>query len=279
MAIVMTYYYIHVFILIFFSLDNLISTAFHSIKEEKHEKADVSSAELAAEIDAAIAEAKTLPEMLALAERQPIHRKQALRIVSILSEWTQSDRIKVSDFENDARFLNICRLLGKKVDQLKVAGPIRPDPASRGTFQTEDLSLVMSVAGDDEAAKLVGSISLPQMVTVLTALSQKKRRSTPLLRSLSYNISNSTGKLNLKLCADVLYSMATLNFTDAVLVARVSGDIQNELPKNEDRPAVVGSIITSLGLLRHRDTGMHIRDRLTSCNAHLKSTLISIFQI
>lgn len=235
--------------LTFIISDNLISTAFLTIKGEKQP----SSAENDAVIDEAITSAKSLPEMLAITDQLTIQRKHALRIVSVLSEWTQNNRIKVSEFENDVRFLSICRLLGKRVDQLKTG---KSSPTSNTSFRTDDLSLVMSVAGDDEAAKLVGSISLPQMVTVLTALSQKKRRSTPLLRSLSYNICNSTGKLDLKQCADVLFSMATLNFADAVLVARVSGDIQNELPKNEDRPAVVGSIITSLGLMKHRDTGI-----------------------
>lgn len=55
--------------------------------------------------------------------------------------------------------------------------------------------------------------------------------------------------------------MTSLNFVDTVLVARISADIQSELPKNKDRPAVVGSIITSLGLMKHKDTGMYCRFR------------------
>lgn len=218
----------------------------------------------AAEIDDAIKKAATLPEMLSIAGRSGIQRNHALKIVSTLSEWTQTARVRVTEFENDARFLGLCRLLGRS-DINNAPNYKKPIAAAQvnPAFQTEDLNLVMGVAGDDEAAKLISSISLPQMVTVLSALSQKKRRSTPLLRSLAFNISNSSGTLNLKQCADVLYGMATLNFTDSVLVARISMDIQSELPKNKDLPAAVGSIITSLGLLKHRDTGK------CSCNNKL----------
>lgn len=194
--------------------------------------------------------------MLSIAGRSGIQRNHALKIVSILSEWTQTARVHVPDFENDARFMGLCRLLGRSEAK---QSPYYRKPATvaqvNPAFQTEDLNLVMNVAGDDEAAKLISSISLPQMVTILSSLSQKKRRSTPLLRSLAFNISSSSGTLNLKQCADVLYGMATLNFTDSVLVARISMDIQSELPKNKDLPAAVGSIITSLGLLKHKDTG------------------------
>lgn len=189
--------------------------------------------------------------MLSIAGRPGIQRFHALKIVSTLSEWTQLKRVHVREFENDARFLGLCRLLGRSEVNQSPSFKHKDYPM----FQTEDLSLVMGVAGDDEAAKLISSISLPQMVTVMSALSQKKRRSTPLLRSLAFNISSSSGTLNLKQCADVLYGMATLNFTDSVLVARISMDIQSELPKNTNLPAAVGSMITSLGLLKHKDTG------------------------
>lgn len=115
--------------------------------------------------------------------------------------------------------------------------------------------MVMSVAGDDEAAKLLTTISLSQMIRVMSALAAKKRRSTPLLRSLAYNISSNSERLDLKQCADLLYAMAVLNFPDSVLIARVGMDIQHGLVENTDKPAAVGSIVTSLGLLKFRNAG------------------------
>jgi len=49
--------------------------------------------------------------------------------------------------------------------------------------------------------------------------------------------------------------MSTLNFQDSVLGAKVCADVQTALPKNVEKSAVVGSIITSLGILRYRDLG------------------------
>jgi hypothetical protein len=90
-------------------------------------------------------------------------------------------------------------------------------------------------------------------IQVMSALAQKKRRSTPLLRSLAFNISGSSEQLDMKQCADVLYSMAVLNFSDPVLVSRICSDVETGLGSNEDKSAVVGSILTSLGILKYRD--------------------------
>lgn len=90
----------------------------------------------------------------------------------------------------------------------------------------------------------------------MTTLSHKKRRSTPLLRSLAYNICRSTTKLDVKQSADLLYSMNMLNFPEPVLLERIGNDIIEVLNTNNDRSAVVGSILTSIGLMRYKDIGM-----------------------
>lgn len=77
--------------------------------------------------------------------------------MSILSEWCSSGKAKLSDFETDPSFIRLCRILTKGVH-------IKPEP--KFTVKSEDLSVVTNVAADDEAAKLVGGISLPQMVKV-----------------------------------------------------------------------------------------------------------------
>lgn len=161
--------------------------------------------------------------------------------------------MQLADFENDARFIKLCRLLGRAVPKQTAASAAHQSKIAG--FRTDDLNTVIGVAGDDEAAKLIASISIPQMIKVMSALAQKKRRSTPLLRSLAYNISNNSEQLDLKQCADLMYAMAVLNFPDTVLIGRISMDVQSGLAQNLDKPAAVGSIITSLGLLKYRDAG------------------------
>lgn len=117
----------------------------------------------------------------------------------------------------------------------------------------EDLNTVLSIAGDDEAAKLIANLNLSQMVKVMSSLAGRRKRCLPVLRSLSYNISINNSQLDLKQCADILYAMAILTFPDTVLTVRVCNDILTGLKMNKDKPAVVGSIMTSLGLLKYRD--------------------------
>jgi hypothetical protein len=179
--------------------------------------------------------------------------------VSILAEWSSINKAKLTDFENDSRFTKLCRVLGRTIN-LKGGNGATGIPPTNGNkmkkiagFRTDDLNVVLGVTGDDEAAKLVASITLPQMVKVMKSLSQRKRRSTPLLRSLAYNMSSKDQTLDLKQCADVLYSMASLNFPDPVLIAKICDDIQLGMKEPLEKSSVIGSITTSLSLLKYRD--------------------------
>ncbi|XP_055903869.1 FAST kinase domain-containing protein 4 [Eupeodes corollae] len=256
----------------------IVAAAFESLKEDDNakpaaEQAGTSSASAAAvaansakinNIDERILNAKTVNGLLSVSENSTtISRKHALKIVSILAEWSSANRVRLSEFENDSRFIKVCKILGKNFPK---NGNVLANSTSTSTtynnnnnsnkrisgFRTDDLNTVLGVAGDDEAAKLIASISVPQMVKVMSTLAQRKRRSTPLLRSLAYNISSSTDPLDIKQSADVLFAMASLNFQDSVLAAKICSDIQAVLPKT-DKSAVVGSVLTSLGILKYRD--------------------------
>lgn len=89
---------------------------------------------------------------------------------------------------------------------------------------------------------------------MLSTLGAKKRRSTTLLRSLAFNIGRSSEKMDIKQYADILYALAVLNFPDEVLLEKVGADLRSILTQN-DRPSVIGSILTSIGILRYRDPG------------------------
>lgn len=237
----------------------MVAAAFENLKNDSSSgTSKKSSAGSNSNIDERIHNAKTINGLLSVAEGSAsLTRKHALRIVSILAEWSTVNRVKLTEFENDSRFLKVCRMLGRTGKNVNGAGNDNENKRISG-FRTDDLNTVLGVAGDDEAAKLIASISLPQMVKVMSALASRKRRSTPLLRSLAFNISSSTENLDLKQCADIFFAMATLNFQDSVLAAKVCADIQAALPKNNEKSAVVGSILTSLGILKYRDLGEYL---------------------
>jgi hypothetical protein len=88
-----------------------------------------------------------------------------------LSEWSSIDRAKLSEFENDARFVKLCRTLGRTAGKSTNNGMANKNGGNGNTkkitgFRTDDLNTVLGVTGDDEAAKLISSITLPQMVKV-----------------------------------------------------------------------------------------------------------------
>ncbi|KAG5882845.1 hypothetical protein JTB14_022356 [Gonioctena quinquepunctata] len=198
--------------------------------------------------DSRLDKATTVDELLSVSEGNGVSTRHALKVVSVLADWTTSGKVTLKDFETDPRFVRLCRILTKTAGNQKTSRAVMS--------RSEDLSTVLSITADDEAAKMVGSITLAQMVKVMSTLSIKKRRSTLLLRALAYNITGSTDQLNIKQCSDLLYSMATLNFPDENLLSRVGSDICIELEKNVKRGSVVGSILTSLGLLKYKNPAL-----------------------
>lgn len=192
--------------------------------------------------DRRIQEAKDVNELLSISNGVGITRRHALKVVSVLADWTSNGKVSLSDFETDNRFIKLCKLLTKNVRTTNTSS------------KSEDLSVVMHVTEDDEAAKLISTITLPQMVKVIQKMAEKKHRSPVLLRSLAFNITKSTDDLSLKESADLLYSMAILNFPDENLLQFVSKCIVANLEQSLRKSTLVGSILTSLGFLRYKST-------------------------
>ncbi|XP_052866078.1 FAST kinase domain-containing protein 3, mitochondrial [Anopheles cruzii] len=231
----------------------IVAAAFASLRNEDtgKEEAILPSADSKQDIlvDEMILKANTVAELLAVADATKVNRKQALKIVSILAEWSSIKKANLSDFEADARFVSLCSLLGRTGR----AGKAPLKIAKRKELMGDDLNTVLEIAANDEAAKLIAGLTLPQMIKVMGSLAQKKKRSIPLLRSLSFNIASNPGRMDLKECSDLLYAMASLNYRDVVLTGRICSDLDGELAKNEDKVAPIVSILTSLGMLRYRD--------------------------
>lgn len=194
-----------------------------------------------------ISNATTVSELLQLSD-QHLNQQNAMAIITKLSVWTASNQVRVKDFENDYRFLKICQVLSKVEVAKDFKSVIHKDQQ-----KSAELEMVLSIAGDDEASKIVESLSLPQKVRVFSSLARKKTRSIPVLKTLASTISAHTGKLNLKECSDLLFAMTNLNFIDEMLLSRISIDINDELDRNVDKTAVVGSIVTSMGFMKFKD--------------------------
>ncbi|XP_066150769.1 FAST kinase domain-containing protein 4 [Euwallacea fornicatus] len=193
--------------------------------------------------------ATTVDELLSISEGNGVSRRHALKVVSILSAWTSSDKIALKEFERDPRFLRLCKILTKGSIGSKTARTTPSPP-----LKSDDLTTVLSVTADDEAAKLVSSITLSQMIKVLSTLSIKRRRSTLLLQTLAFNIAGSSEQMNIKECADLLYSISCLNFFDENLFAKSANNVISALQgTNITKSAVIGSIITSVGLLKYKN--------------------------
>lgn len=198
-------------------------------------------------LDQYITNASSVSELLQLSERK-LNQQYAMSILTKLSVWTASNQVNVKDFENDYRFLKICRILSKepvKNDLKKVVRNYEQKSA--------ELEMVLSIAGDDEALKIIETLSLSQNVKVFSSFARKKTRSLEVLKALAANISAHPDKMNLKECSDLLFAMTTLNFIDEMLLCRIGIDINAALEKNVDKVAVVGSIVTSLGFLKYNE--------------------------
>uniref|UniRef100_A0A1B6CQU6 RAP domain-containing protein n=1 Tax=Clastoptera arizonana TaxID=38151 RepID=A0A1B6CQU6_9HEMI len=215
----------------------LVSTVFASLNEEEIKTSQDKSKYEFSKID-------DLNRLLSKITYK-ISRSEALKIVSVLADWTNSGHISTSDFEKDRRYLKLCKILGQQSKGAEIS-------VNESTHVPDDLATVLGVAGDDEAAKIIGNITINQMVKVITSLSARKRRSLPILRSLAFNIGKSSEKLNIKQGADILYAAAQLNFYDEVLFEKVCLDLTECIMMNSKR-AVIGSISMSLGFLKYKD--------------------------
>ncbi|VEN53247.1 unnamed protein product [Callosobruchus maculatus] len=225
--------------------NSLVAAAFASLNENHN--SDIKTPYTDKKIDSA----KTTEELLSVSEGSGVSRRHALKVVSILADWAMSGKVNLKDFEADPRFIRLCRILTK--GSFNNQKSLKPPVAA----QSEDLSTILGVTADDEAAKLVECITLPQMVKVMSTLAMKKRRSMLLLRSLAYNITANSTQLDLKQSGDLLYSMSSLNFIDENLLAKVANDICQEIDKAvTTKSSVVGSILTSVGLLKYKDPAL-----------------------
>lgn len=195
---------------------------------------------------------RTLEEALTFASSPSLSKEGATEILSKISEWTAIDAVRANDFNSDQRFIRVCSVLAKNAEKFVENLPKRPT----GAIRSSGLDAVMSVAGDQQAAKICVTLPLDQNLQILSNLAFQKSRSLVVLRVIAESIVAHPMSLDLKQCSDVYFGMSALNFADEVLLTKLGSDVVQQLESNADKMAVVGSIITSLGMLRYRDANL-----------------------
>lgn len=193
-----------------------------------------------------ISNSTSVSELLNLSESY-LSLKNATLIITRLSTLTSSNQANVKDFENDSRFLRISRILST----LQTKSKTNTKPPIK--YQSAELEMILSVSVDEDASRIIETLTLSQKVRVFSSLARKNTRNIIVLKTLASTINDHKEKLNLKECSDLLFAMNNLNFLDEVLLYRIGIDINNAIKHNIDKTAVVGSIVTSLGFLKFRE--------------------------
>ncbi|XP_008204920.1 FAST kinase domain-containing protein 4 isoform X1 [Nasonia vitripennis] len=221
---------------------SLITAAFKSLLEPPDKKEEIT--ENITKLNDRINAATTVDEVLSTVENPEFNSQNAYSVVYVLCNWVTAGKIKMDEIQTDKRYLKICSMLG-----------IKTNTAVVNRKQDEDDNYNSAVYGllqTEKTKKQIERFNVYEIITVLSTLAAKQKRTTPLLRMLTSEIANTKENLNIKQLGDILYSVAVLNFYDEVLMKKVSKDLYTAIPSNE-RHAVIGSILTSLGVLRYRN--------------------------
>lgn len=92
------------------SRSKIVTAVFASLgKDNKNYATEISTPHT----DQRISNATNVEELLSVSNGQGVSRRIALKIVSVLADWTTAKKIQLTDFENDYRFIKLCKLLTK----------------------------------------------------------------------------------------------------------------------------------------------------------------------
>ncbi|KAK0164512.1 hypothetical protein PV328_003132 [Microctonus aethiopoides] len=195
-------------------------------------------------------ELKMVEELLRSVDKKDINRKHALEIIDTLRKWVENGKIKFKDFEGNPRYEKLCGILGRNVNNYKGM-----NFRQNNQYDSSITSEAYEFDQLQESYSNMSTISTDQAIKVLSGLATKQRRVKPVLRAIATNIHQSKRTLSIKNIADILYSMACLNFPDQVLLEKLCKDLQESLHTVHQSP-IIGSILTSFGMLRYRNDKM-----------------------
>lgn len=114
-------------------------------------------------------------------------------------------------------------------------------------------SLLQEIAYEKSEKDIISEMNTTKLINVLKTFSRQKVRSQQTLQLTTERIVAKNEILTLKDYADILYSMAKLNFFDNALLSYVSKNVQKLLQSVNNEAIFIGSIVTSVGYLRFRD--------------------------
>ncbi|XP_043271696.1 FAST kinase domain-containing protein 4 [Venturia canescens] len=224
----------------------LIQTALDALKVSGFQSQDTGTEEATIE---RIKASTTVRGLLEMIDVETITAEHARTTVTILMDWVNNGKAKLSDFDLDSRFLHLCDLIAQSKPSKQQTQPRK----LKSHELNHELSLMYGLNDIDDVIKEISNVSISHMIQVMKRLAQQKRRTTPLLTSLCYDISRSKDVLNIKQASDILYSMAVLNYSDEALLEKISNDIIGTINTVNKSP-IIGSIVTSLGILRYKNT-------------------------
>ncbi|KAL7305667.1 hypothetical protein TKK_0001925 [Trichogramma kaykai] len=192
-----------------------------------------------------INQAQNIDDILSLTENPGFNQKTATTAVLVLSEWVSTGKIRMTQLHQDSRYKKLCSMVG-------INQRILPTLPKKDENIANNFSSLYGLLQTEKFKQQIRNLKIVEMIKVLSTLASKGKRNTPVLQTLAFSIATSQEPLNIKQLGDILYSMAVLNFYDEMLIKKVCINLLQEVPTSTNT-AVVGSIFTSLGMLRYRD--------------------------
>ncbi|KAI4497159.1 hypothetical protein M0802_007643 [Mischocyttarus mexicanus] len=95
-------------------------------------------------------------------------------------------------------------------------------------------------------------LATPKLIEILKTLSYNNDRNVPLLKTLTCNIAVYSKQLNIRMCGDILYSLAVLNYLEEMLLEKIMTCLLDELHNNKNSTAI-SSIAMSLKILKYKN--------------------------
>ncbi|KAH0568839.1 FAST kinase domain-containing protein 4 [Cotesia glomerata] len=172
-------------------------------------------------------------------------------IVSRLDQWVDEKKITRKKFESDSRYKRLCSALKIAIKKQSNAAQekdthLSSEPIGRSAHFHNMFHESNSYSSE------ISKLSVKEAVDVWTGLTLKGTREKPLLDSLALHLLTKTDKLDIKQNADILYGMAKLNYPNEALLTKICDELV-VLVKKVTKSPVIGSIITSLGMLKYRN--------------------------
>ncbi|XP_012283739.1 protein TBRG4 isoform X2 [Orussus abietinus] len=189
-----------------------------------------------------------IDNLLNLTSDIKLSKEKASETLSKLKQWAEQNNISMVKYEKDERYKKLYRATKHTEKKSKVVNVIESDRME----MINHLSLADSI--DHLTDNELAALQVSEMIQLLEALAQKRRRPVPLLKAMTSNLTRrlKDSELDIKRLSDLLYSISILNFPEEPLLDQICIKLRDMIKDNKNS-AVIGSIFTSLGQLRYKN--------------------------